>query len=153
MPKEDLPVSFRISKAQKKALMAAAAAQDKSASKLIEEALELRLAVPDDFWGLISNVAEVLKLPVAIVIVHKLVKQMAWEVAWIDIFGRPSPSTNAEFQYDEKGLISGDRLLNLMRDGFRAILREAKEKLHSKEKGPVHYSTGAMESLLRGLRI
>ncbi|MEW6659175.1 MAG: hypothetical protein AB1424_10990 [Thermodesulfobacteriota bacterium] len=153
MKKEkDLPISFRLSPMRKRLLEMAAKAEDLSTSKLIEEALSLRLAMPRGFIDEIQKIAVDMHLPMATIIVHKVLKQVAWEFAWLKVFGRPAPSQNSEFRFEGNKLITGDDLAEQLLQEFETILSQAKSKLQLKTGEAVHFSGKEIETVLEGLQ-
>ena len=149
---KDMPISFRLSPERKRLLEMAAIAEDMSVSKLIEESLSLRLAMPKGFYEQMREIAAGMHLPVATVIAHKVLKQFTFEYAWLKVFGKPAPSQNSEFRFDGNKLVTGDDLAEQLLQEMVSVLSEAKEKLKIKVGEDVHFSSKEIETIMASIQ-
>lgn len=145
-------LNFRVSRELKGKMEAAANEAGINLTQLLEEAMDLRLNMPEEFLSRIRKVAEEVHLPAAILITNKIIKQITFEFAWLQVFGKPAPSSNLEFRFNGKGLITGDALVEQLTQEFVLELQEAKSKLEDTggERPFLRYSE--FETLFRGLK-
>jgi len=149
---DEARVLYRTTRIRKRLLDAQAEARSMSLNDLIEQAVSMRLAFPEGLYEAIRSLAAEMHLPIATVIAHKMIKQVAWEHAWLKVFGRPSPSTSLEFRFNGNRLVTGDELLMDLTSEFEKILEDAKTKLQVRGDEAVHFSAAEMESILAGLK-
>jgi len=121
-------INFRISKEQKEALEKLG---EGNLSQAVSSAVDFFLTFPPGFMSEIKKIAEMVKLPIPIVIVHLLQVYSAQDTALIKYFGK-SKTFQRAFRFDPvKGMITGDELSDLT---FKDVLRELDKILEKKER-------------------
>jgi hypothetical protein len=121
-------------------------------TELLTEALELRCDMPKDFWDYLVEAGKMLKLTPARIMIHIVLKNMAFIKAWQEVFGNYPPSTNIEFRYDEKGFVSGDALFNQLYEEFKTHLEEAQSKMEAIGTTRPMLDVAEIEAMLQGIK-
>ena len=92
-----------------------------------------------DFFKHINEVSEMLKVPMSTVIQQLLAQYIAQDKAVMDCFGTGSKTFSRAFQYDDNGLIEGNKHSDLVYEQVKKEITALREKLENavKEKKPV----------------
>lgn len=144
---------FRVSEAKKKDLEAVAKIRGQSVQSLIDEAVELRLALTEGFWDQILPIADKLKITPAMVVANMVVKQSCFQFAWLKVFKKPHPNFFKEFRFDQEGFMSGERLSEVLVKEYTEKIENLKTKAVEglkADKPYYHYSSDEMSALLVG---
>ena len=143
---------FRLSETRKKELEEVAKLRGQSVQSLIDEAVELRLQITEGFWDQISQIADKLKIPSASVITNIIIKQSAFQFAWVKVFGTPAPGLFREFRFDAEGFMTGERLSETLVKEYTQKLEKFKNHLVDLQKSdePFHYFSEEEASFLLG---
>jgi predicted DNA-binding protein len=152
MAKKEATLNVRLPVELKAKIDATAKQSGLTITELLQQALELRIDMPQDFFNQIEKAAAVLRLTPATVIINKLIKSVCFEQAWLDVFGGYPPSTNMEFRFNEKGLVTGDKLAMQLYQEIKANLEEAKAKLDDTSGVRSLLSYGEAEAILKGVK-
>jgi hypothetical protein len=144
-------LSIRITPELRRLLELKAGQEERGLTDIIEEGARIRLAMPDGFYDELAKAAWEFEIPIATIIVNGILKKVAFETAWLKVFGKPAPSGVAEFRFNDKGLVKGDELFNQLLSEFEAVLTSAKAKLEKGKDGAITLSPGEMESCLKGI--
>jgi len=126
--KEDL-LQVKITKKGKAQIIAAAKAQDLKMAAYVLQGLDFYSTFDIHFLEQINVTAEKLKLPLPIVIQSLLQAYIAGESAMLDTYGHEPKIFARAFQFDEKGLIMGNKLSHLVYDQTKVDAEALKEKL------------------------
>jgi predicted HicB family RNase H-like nuclease len=145
-------IVYRTTATKKKILDQTAKLQEMSLNEYVDSAIAMRLAWPREAYEEVRKIAANLHLPMSHVILHKIGKQLAWEYAWLKVFGKPAPSTGTEFRFEGNRLVTGDELIDQLAVEFKKILTDAKVKLQSTSSESEHFSTKELESVFAGLK-
>jgi hypothetical protein len=145
-------INFRVTPERKAKMDEVAAKAGISLTQLFEEAMDLRLDMPQGFLAEIQKAAEMVHLPAAIIIANKIIKSVSFEYSWAKVFNRPCPSANMEFRFDESGLVTGDLLVEQLTQEFTQELRAAKAKLEDTGAVRPFLTHAEFETILRGLK-
>lgn len=151
--KEAAVLNVRLPVELKAEVDAAARAAGISITALLQQALELRVDMPANFWEQIGKAAEVLRLTPGTIIINKLIKALAFEQAWLEVFVGYPPSANMEFRFDSQGLVRGDELVEQLFEEFKAHLEEARAKmvdLGGEQRVVLEYPEA--EAVLKGIK-
>jgi predicted DNA-binding protein len=152
MAKREATLNVRLPVELKAEIDAAAKQAGLTITEFLQQALELRIDMPQEFFNQIEKAAAVLRLTPATVIINKLIKSVCFEQAWFEVFGGYPPSANLEFRFDEKGLVTGDELGWQLFGEFKAQLQEAKAKLEDTSGVRPFLSYGEAEAILKGVK-
>jgi hypothetical protein len=126
--KKSSQINFRVTDTQARKIKFVARENKKTIQALLEESIDLRCKIPKTFWTEIEKIAETYQLPAATVFAHMVVKQASIDYAYLQVFGKRPPGINREFRFDEKGLVTGDQLSNLLLDEYTELFKTLKEK-------------------------
>ncbi len=152
MVKKEAALNVRLPVELKAEIDAVAKQSGLTITELLQQAVELRIDMPQEFFSQIEKAAAVLRLTPATVIINKLIKSVCFEQAWLDVFGGYPPSTNMEFRFDEKGLVTGDALAMQLYQEIKTHLEEAKVKLDETGGVRAFLSYGEAEAILKGVK-
>ena len=141
MSVKDAVLHVRITNSQKQKIEAEAKKQDVTVPEYVLEALEFYSSFDVHFLEHIYSLAEKVRLPMPIVIEHLLQAYLGSEAANIEIFKNKTRIFQRAFQYDENGLITGNRLSDLayqqQKKESEALYQKLLEHAESEETEPI----------------
>ena len=126
---EKVQTDFRLTKSKKAEYEEVARKRGQDLQNLIEESLGLYASIPDDFRIGIQNASAMIQIPVPTFMVHRIIKIISFEYAWLKVFNTAPPGAIIEFRFDKDGLITGDVLSKQLIDEYTETLQSIKTKL------------------------
>ena len=126
--------NFRMEENEKYWLEQMAKHKGISLSKLMRRGALLYADFPQEFLDALEEPAKKLEMPVHKVMMHMCIKQIAFQYAWLEVFGKAPPGAFKEFRFDEEGLVTGDKLLCQLKDEGIALLKDIKANLEKSKK-------------------
>jgi len=146
-----IQTGYRITEQKKKEIEDIAELRGQSVQSLIDEAVDLRLGITEGFYDQLKLVADKLKLPLATVFSNMIIKQAAFNFAWVQVFGTAHPRAFKEFRFAGEGLLTGEPLSEVMVKEYVEILEKLESKtkdIQETEEPYYHFSTEEMSALL-----
>ena len=135
MATKDALLQVKITKDQKKQIESAAKAQDVKVPEFVLAALDFYTGFDVHFLEHIHATAKKVKLPMPTVMQQLLVAYINADIAVMDLFGTGTGKTyRRAFQYDENGLIEGDKHANLVHSQVKNEISALREKLEKAVK-------------------
>lgn len=131
---KDAILHIRISAKQKKNIEAEAKKQNVNVPKYVLEALNFYSAFDVHFLEHIYDTAEKVKLPMSTVIQQLLVAYINADIAIMDVFGTGGKTYKRAFQYDENGLIEGNKHADLVYEQTKKEISVLRTKLENAVK-------------------
>lgn len=108
---------------EKKRLHKIAERRGQSFSELIRDGVEIIAGLPDEFLKQYQQICDATKLGLPTVFVQFLLVYAAQDAAVLKVYGHSNTYQRA-FQFDQKGIISGDRLSKKI---YNEVLKNAKD--------------------------
>jgi len=128
MAKEEV-VMIRMNTELRERIKAEALKQEISIPEYMRQALENWTSFNVHFLEKIYILAEDQKIPMTLVIQQLLTSYLGQDYAFQDVFGMPTRAFTRAFQHDEKGLISGNKLSELVFQQTLADIAGLRNKL------------------------
>ena len=123
-----IQTGYRITEQKKKEIEDIAELRGQSVQSLIDEAVDLRLGITEGFYDQLKLVADKLKLPLATVFSNMIIKQAAFNFAWVYVFKTAHPKAFKEFRFAGERLLTGEPLSEVMVKEYIEILEKVKIK-------------------------
>lgn len=149
---QEAKILYRTTVQNKKLLDEAAKSQKMILNDFIDQGVSFRLACPPGAYESLQGLATEMHLPIPTIIFAKIAKQIAWEFAWLKVFGRSAPSTSVEFRFEGNRLVTGDELMFQLLEEFETLLTSVKAKIEPVDRKTEFFSAAEMESVVAGLK-
>ena len=130
-------VNFR--EEEKKRLLEIADRRKQTLSQLIKDGAEIMAGFPDEFLAQFKQMVESTKMDMPTVLVQLLVTYFAQDAALAKVYGISNTYQRA-FQFDQEGLISGDRLSKKVYNEVLKNAKDLKKKLEENASGQTEYA-------------
>lgn len=125
--KQKASLTFSLPAAKWEALKRVAKQEGRSVPKLISDCIEFSKSFPPEFLDKMQAAADDLRIPLPVFIMNIVVKKVAMEWAYLQVFGHASPRAFTEFRIKDGRLLEADEFLEVLNRDYLAIFKEHKK--------------------------
>lgn len=132
--KKEKAILTRLPEPEKKLVDETAREHGISTNRFIRKALRFYSGLPKELLEVMELEAKHRKLPAEHVFTAKIIQAYAVQRAWLDSMGKPPPSINKPFRFDENGeLVWGTKLLKQLHAEYKQMFEGFRDKMNGQQ--------------------